>query len=118
MVPHINTKTIRRILATRETIFKYGIYLPRSDRDADACSHAKPNPRTQRGRDDRTNAPALFCAVDRALRPALVAPVKTANIAADEITLLPAYYTADRSTFYAAKYAAIESTVDATLNAT
>jgi hypothetical protein len=33
---HLNSKTICRILATRETIFKYGIYLPRSDRDADS----------------------------------------------------------------------------------
>jgi hypothetical protein len=33
--PHLNAKTIRRILAARETIFKYGIYLPRSDHDAD-----------------------------------------------------------------------------------
>jgi hypothetical protein len=32
---HLNTKTLRRILAARETIFKYGIYLPRSDHDAD-----------------------------------------------------------------------------------
>jgi hypothetical protein len=32
----INNKTIRRIFAARETIFKYGIYLPRNDRDADA----------------------------------------------------------------------------------
>ncbi len=34
--PHLNTKTVRRILGARETIFKYGIYLPRNDRDADA----------------------------------------------------------------------------------
>jgi hypothetical protein len=34
--PHLNTKTLRRILAARETIFKYGIYLPRSDHDADS----------------------------------------------------------------------------------
>jgi len=33
---HLNVKTIRRILFTRESIFKYGIYLPRSDRDADS----------------------------------------------------------------------------------
>jgi hypothetical protein len=33
---HINAKTIRRILAARETIFKYGIYLPKNDSDADA----------------------------------------------------------------------------------
>jgi hypothetical protein len=33
--PHLNTKTLRRILAARETIFKHGIYLPRSDHDAD-----------------------------------------------------------------------------------
>jgi hypothetical protein len=33
---HINSKTIRRILASRETIFKYGIYLPKNDRDADS----------------------------------------------------------------------------------
>jgi hypothetical protein len=34
--PHLNSKVIRRILAARESIFKYGIYLPRNDRDADA----------------------------------------------------------------------------------
>jgi hypothetical protein len=34
--PHLNTKQIRRILTTRESIFKYGIYLPKNDRDADA----------------------------------------------------------------------------------
>jgi hypothetical protein len=34
--PHLNTKTVRRILGARETIVKYGIYLPRNDRDADA----------------------------------------------------------------------------------
>jgi hypothetical protein len=33
--PHLNSKVIRRILAARESIFKYGIYLPRNDRDAD-----------------------------------------------------------------------------------
>jgi hypothetical protein len=33
---HLNSKVLRRILASRETIFKYGIYLPRNDRDADA----------------------------------------------------------------------------------
>jgi hypothetical protein len=33
---HLNAKVLRRILASRETIFKYGIYLPRNDRDADA----------------------------------------------------------------------------------
>jgi len=32
---HLNSKTMRRILAMRETIFKYGIYLPKTDRDAD-----------------------------------------------------------------------------------
>jgi hypothetical protein len=32
----LNTKVFRRILAARESIFKYGIYLPRNDRDADA----------------------------------------------------------------------------------
>jgi hypothetical protein len=35
-VSHLNTKVLRRILAARESIFKYGIYLPRNDRDADA----------------------------------------------------------------------------------
>jgi hypothetical protein len=34
--PHLNSKVVRRILAAKETIFKYGIYLPRNDRDADA----------------------------------------------------------------------------------
>jgi hypothetical protein len=34
--PHLNTKQIRRILTARESIFKYGIYLPKNDRDADA----------------------------------------------------------------------------------
>jgi hypothetical protein len=34
--PHLNSKTVRRILAARESIFKYGVYLPRNDRDADA----------------------------------------------------------------------------------
>jgi hypothetical protein len=34
--PHHNSKAVRRILAARESIFKYGIYLPRNDRDADA----------------------------------------------------------------------------------
>jgi hypothetical protein len=34
--PHLNSKTIRRILGARESIFKYGIYLPRNDREADA----------------------------------------------------------------------------------
>jgi hypothetical protein len=34
--PHLNYKTLRRILVTRESIFKYGIHLPRSDRDADS----------------------------------------------------------------------------------
>jgi hypothetical protein len=33
---YLNTKVFRRILAARESIFKYGIYLPRNDRDADA----------------------------------------------------------------------------------
>ncbi len=33
---HLNSKVLRRILASRESIFKYGIYLPRNDRDADA----------------------------------------------------------------------------------
>ena len=33
---HLNSKAIRRILAAKETIFKYGIFLPRNDRDADA----------------------------------------------------------------------------------
>jgi hypothetical protein len=32
----INSKQFRRILAARESIFKYGIYLPRNDREADA----------------------------------------------------------------------------------
>ncbi len=32
---HLNAKTMRRILAMRKTIFKYGIYLPKTDRDAD-----------------------------------------------------------------------------------
>ncbi len=32
----LNSKVIRRVLAAKETIFKYGIYLPRNDRDADA----------------------------------------------------------------------------------
>ncbi len=32
--PHINSKVMRRILATRESIFKYGVYLPKSDYDA------------------------------------------------------------------------------------
>jgi hypothetical protein len=35
-VPHLNSKVVRRILAARESIFKYDIYLPRNDRDADA----------------------------------------------------------------------------------
>jgi hypothetical protein len=35
-VPHLNSKMIRRLLTARESIFKYGIYLPRNDRDADA----------------------------------------------------------------------------------
>ncbi len=42
--PHLNSKgddlqifeAVRRILGARETIFKYGVYLPRNDRDADA----------------------------------------------------------------------------------
>ena len=34
--PHLNTKQIRRILTARESIFKYGIYLPKNDRVADA----------------------------------------------------------------------------------
>jgi hypothetical protein len=34
--PHLNTKQLRRILTARESIFKYGIYLPKNDRDADA----------------------------------------------------------------------------------
>jgi hypothetical protein len=34
--PHLNTKQFRRILTARESIFKYGIYLPKNDRDADA----------------------------------------------------------------------------------
>jgi hypothetical protein len=34
-VSRLNTKAMRRILAARESIFKYGIYLPRNDRDAD-----------------------------------------------------------------------------------
>jgi hypothetical protein len=29
--PHLNSTTFRRILAARESIFKYGIYLPRND---------------------------------------------------------------------------------------
>jgi hypothetical protein len=33
---HLSSKRVRRILAARESIFKYGIYLPRNDRDADA----------------------------------------------------------------------------------
>jgi hypothetical protein len=33
--PHLNSKVVRRILAARESIFKYGIYLPRNDFDAD-----------------------------------------------------------------------------------
>jgi hypothetical protein len=33
---HLSSKVVRRILAARESIFKYGIYLPRNDRDADA----------------------------------------------------------------------------------
>jgi hypothetical protein len=33
---HLNAKVMRRILAARESIFKYGVYLPRNDRDADA----------------------------------------------------------------------------------
>jgi hypothetical protein len=33
---HLNTKVMRRILAARESTFKYGVYLPRNDRDADA----------------------------------------------------------------------------------
>jgi hypothetical protein len=33
--PHLNSKVVRRILAAKETIFKYGIYLPRNDGDAD-----------------------------------------------------------------------------------
>jgi hypothetical protein len=33
---YLNSKVVRRILAARESIFKYGIYLPRNDRDADA----------------------------------------------------------------------------------
>jgi hypothetical protein len=32
---HLGTKVVRRILAARESIFKYGIYLPRNDTDAD-----------------------------------------------------------------------------------
>ncbi len=39
-VPHLNTKILRQILAARETIFKYGIYLPRNDRNADASSES------------------------------------------------------------------------------
>jgi hypothetical protein len=34
-IRHLNTKAIRRILAAKETIFKYGVFLPRNDRDAD-----------------------------------------------------------------------------------
>ncbi len=34
--PYINSKTVRRILAARESIFKYSVYLSRNDRDADA----------------------------------------------------------------------------------
>jgi hypothetical protein len=34
--PHLNSKTVRRILSAKESIFKYGIYLPRHDRDADS----------------------------------------------------------------------------------
>jgi hypothetical protein len=30
---HLNSKAIRRILAAKETIFKYDIFLPRNDRD-------------------------------------------------------------------------------------
>ncbi len=33
---HLNAKVVRRILAARESIFKYGIYLSHNDRDADA----------------------------------------------------------------------------------
>jgi hypothetical protein len=33
---HLSTKVIRRILAARESLFKYGVYLPRNDHDADA----------------------------------------------------------------------------------
>ncbi len=36
LAPHLCSKVVRRILAARESIFKYGIYLPRNDRDADA----------------------------------------------------------------------------------
>jgi hypothetical protein len=32
----LKNKVVRRIFAAKETIFKYGIYLPRNDRDADA----------------------------------------------------------------------------------
>jgi hypothetical protein len=35
-VSPLNSKQIQRILAARESIFKYGIYLPRNDRDVDA----------------------------------------------------------------------------------
>jgi hypothetical protein len=34
--PHLNSKAVRRILGARETIFKYGVYLPKNDHDADA----------------------------------------------------------------------------------
>jgi hypothetical protein len=33
--PHLSSKVVRRLLAAKESIFKYGIYLPRNDRDAD-----------------------------------------------------------------------------------
>jgi hypothetical protein len=36
-----NAKTVRRILAAKETIFKYGIYLPKSDRDADSSPECR-----------------------------------------------------------------------------
>jgi hypothetical protein len=35
---HLKAKVIRRMFAARETIFKYGVYLTRNDRDADASS--------------------------------------------------------------------------------
>ncbi len=35
LLSHLNSKVIRRILAARESIFKYGVYLPRNDREAD-----------------------------------------------------------------------------------
>jgi hypothetical protein len=37
----LSTKTIRRILACKETIHKYGVFVPRNDREADSSPEAK-----------------------------------------------------------------------------